>query len=114
MRAWNLQRDAIAKQIKWGALFALVLAIASASGDLAFMDSNRQPGARLWSLAAQITLFLYWAVVAPGVLYLMDWTRRCGCSRAKGLALHLGLYAVLGSAFYAFLALVNVVLFPLG
>jgi two-component system, LytTR family, sensor kinase len=67
-----------------------------------------------WSLASQLTLFLYWALVAPVVLHAMDRIRRSRCSRWQALAVHLGLYAVLGTLFYGFVALVNVVIWPMG
>jgi signal transduction histidine kinase len=111
MAAWKQTLATVEEQMKWGVLFALVLAFFTALRDMAFM--NEQVEMWLWSLAAQLTLFMYWALVTPAVLHAMDWIRRRGLNRLKALAVHVALYAVLGSVFYWFIALTNVVLWPM-
>lgn len=113
MAGWELERAAIEEQMKWGVLFALLLAFLTAFRDVASMNDRGDLAVWFWSLAAQLTLFLFWGLAAPAVLHAMDWMRRTRCSRWKAVTLHLGLYGLLGSVFYAFVALVNVVIWPM-
>lgn len=114
MAAWKQTLATIEEQMKWGVLFALVLSFFTAFRDMAFMmDESRHLETWVWSLAAQLTLFMYWALVTPAVLHVMDWIRRTRLHRVKALGIHVVVYAVLGSVFYWFVALVNVVIWPM-
>ncbi len=113
MAAWKKNFAIVEEQMKWGVLFALVLSFLTAFRDLAFMEEPQPAFIWLWALAAQLTLFMYWALTTPIVLHVMDWIRRRRLDRLRALGIHAGLYALLGGGFLAFVALVNVKLWPI-
>ncbi|MBZ5627506.1 MAG: histidine kinase [Acidobacteriia bacterium] len=103
----------VEEQMKWALLFAMVLAFLTAFRDMAAMDDRQELVIWIWGFAAQLTLFLYWALVAPLVLHVMDWIRRTGHNKLQAIAIHLGLYGFLGSLFYGVVGLVNIKLWPM-
>ncbi len=113
MAAWKQNLAVVEEQMKWGVLFALVLSFLTAVRDVAFMEEAQPLYIWLWALAAQLTLFMYWAFVTPIVLHVMDWIRRRRFHRLRALAIHIGLYSLLGGGFCAFVAVVNVKLWPM-
>ena len=70
MNAWKQALAKVEVQMKWAVLFALVLALLTAVRDVAAMDEHQALVIWIWNVAAQLTLFLYWALVAPLVLPL--------------------------------------------
>jgi hypothetical protein len=113
MRAWKQTFARVEEQMKWAVLFALVLAVLTAVRDVAAMDERQALVTWIWSLAAQLTLFLYWALVAPLVLHVMDWIRGSRRNRVSTIAIHAGLYCLLGSFFYGVVGLVNLKWWPM-
>src|SRR5438105_1074828 len=71
MTFWKRTFTNVEEQLKWAVLFALVLATLTAFRDVAVMDERQELVMWVWNLAAQLTLFLYWALVTPIVLYVM-------------------------------------------
>ena len=113
MTAWKQTLATVEVQMKWAVLFALVLAFLTAVRDVAAMDEHPALVIWIWNVAAQLTLFLYWALVAPLVLHVMDWIRRSGRNTLSAVAIHLGLYCFLGSFFYGVVGLVNLKWWPM-
>jgi two-component system LytT family sensor kinase len=113
MKAWKQTLAKIEGQMKWTVLFALVLALLTAINDVNRMDERQDLTIWIWAMAVQLNLFLYWALVAPLVLHVMNWIRRTGRNPLSAVAIHLGLYACLGSLFYFVVGLVNLKWSPL-
>jgi two-component system LytT family sensor kinase len=113
MTAWKQTFAKVEVQMKWAVLFAMVLAFLNAFRDIASMDQHQALVIWIWTLAGQLTLFLYWALVAPLVLHVMDWIRRTGRNPLSAVAIHLGLYCLLGSIFYGVFLLVNIKWWPM-
>ena len=76
MTSWKATFAKLEVQLKWSVLCALVLAFLTAFRDVGLMDKSQGLEIWLWSAAAQLTLFLYWAFATPVVLHVMDWLRR--------------------------------------
>jgi two-component system, LytTR family, sensor kinase len=113
MTFWKRTFTNVEDQLKWAVLFALVLAALTTFRDVAGMDERQELVIWLWGMAAQLTLFLYWAFATPLVLHVMDWIRRSGRHRVHAAAILLGLYLPLGSLFFGFVALVNIKIWPM-
>ncbi len=113
MTFWKRTFTNVEEQLKWAVLFALLLATLTTVRDVAAMDERQELVIWLWGIAAQLTLFLYWAFATPLVLHVMDWIRRTGRHRLQAAAILLGLYVPLGALFFGFVALVNVKLWPM-
>lgn len=113
MAAWKQKVAVVEEQMKWGVLFALALSFPTAFRDVAFMEESQPLELWLWALAAQLTVFMYWAFMTPAVLHVMDWIHRRDFGRLKAVGIHAGLYTVLGLVFCGFVALVNVKVWPM-
>lgn len=106
------RHSTLAEQMKWAVLFALVLSALTSLRDISSMYKELLLEGWLWSIASQLTLFLFWAAVTPFVLATMERARTKGWNTARSVLFHAGLYAILGIAFNAFVAAVNLYLWP--
>jgi signal transduction histidine kinase len=113
MARWGEKLARCEEQMKWAVLFAIVLSALTAARDVVSMLRPGQVDDWVWSIASQLTLFLYWAFLTPVVLVAMERIRERGWNRTQALGLHAALYALLGTMFYAFVALVNLYIWPL-
>lgn len=102
------------ERLKWSVLFAIVLAVLTAIRELAVMREMGENGPVEWLqiLASQMTLFLYWGLVAPVILFAMEWARDHGLNWPRTVGVHVLVYVVLGSVFVVHVALVNTVYWP--
>jgi len=105
----------ICEQLKWAILFALVLSALTALRDLSSMSGRVMAGTVelwLWSIASQITLFVFWALLSPIILEVIHHSRDRDWNFAQMSGAHLGLYAIFGTAFYFFVVMVNLYVWP--
>src|ERR1051326_4911046 len=113
MTGWKARFTSIEEQVKWGVLFALVLSALTAMRDVAaMMEQASLIEVWVWAIAAQLTLFMFWAFLVPVVLSVMSAIRAREWNHAQAVAAHAILYLVLGSIFYVFVALMNSYLWP--
>lgn len=113
MPGWGEKFATVEEQTKWAVLFAIVLSALNAARDVVSM---LRPGAVddwVWSLALQLTLFLYWAFLTPLVLLAMETIRARSWNRAQAIAFHAGFYTLFGTIFYGFVGLANFYIWPL-
>ena len=102
----------VEEQAKWAVLFALVLSALTAARDVVSMLRPGDVADWMWSIALQLTLFLYWALVTPAVLHAMSLARENGWNRLRQVVFHILLYAAFGSIFFPFAGLVNFYVWP--
>ena len=112
MQPSSSRRSLLAEQMKWAVLFALVLSALTSLRDISSMYKLLLIEGWLWSIASQLTLFLFWAVVTPLVLAAMERGREKGWNTAQSVLFHAALYAVLVSVFYVFVVFVNLYVWP--
>ncbi len=113
MPGWGEKIGSIEEQMKWAVLFAMVLSALTAARDVVSMLRPGEVDDWVWSLASQLTLFLYWAFLTPLVLLAMQTIRERRWNRLQAVGFHAALYTVFGTVFYAFVGVVNVYLWPL-
>lgn len=102
----------IEEQTKWAVLFAVVLSALTAARDVVSMLRPGNVGDWIWSIALQLTLFLFWAFVTPVVLHAMCVARASGWDRSHQVAFHAALYTFFGTVFFPFAAFVNFYVWP--
>ena len=113
MDGWRDRLSSVQEQMKWAVLFAMVLSALTTVRDLASMQVKYagQDEVRVafwvWSVAAQLTLFLFWAFVSPIVLAVMQRARSHEWKRLSSLLAYIALYGILGVLFYCFNVMVN-------
>ena len=112
MPGWGEKFVTVEEQMKWAVLFALILSALTAARDVVSMLRPGEVDDWIWSVAVQLTLFLYWALLTPIVLLAMEGIRTRAWNRSRAIALHAGLYTILGTVFYGFVAIVNLHLWP--
>lgn len=113
MPGWGEKFATVEEQMKWAVLFALILSALTAARDVVSMLRPGELADWVWSVAVQLTLFLYWAILTPIVLLAMQKIRARAWNRLQAVALHAGLYTILGTVFYGFVAVVNLYLWRL-
>src|SRR5690242_18712494 len=65
MPGWGEKFATLEEQTKWAVLFAIVLSALTAARDVVSMLRPGEVDDWVWSFAAQLTLFLYWAFLTP-------------------------------------------------
>lgn len=112
MASTGINLAVLEEQTKWAVLFALVLSALTAARDVVSMLRPGDVEDWIWSIALQLTLFLFWAFATPIVLKGMSVALGNGWSRSRQIILHVGLYGALGTLFFPFAGLVNFYVWP--